>query len=72
MPATLAARMRVLASGRSTKNDPDDAVSVAVASLRVPALRATITQIDGRSIAQASARQFSPLLRTTLVLQQLL
>ncbi len=30
VPATLAARTRLLGSGRSTKNDPNDALSVAV------------------------------------------
>jgi transposase len=38
VPATLPARARLLASGRSNKNDPNDAYSVAVAALRVPAL----------------------------------
>ncbi len=33
VPATLASRVRVLASGRSNKNDPNDALSVAVAAL---------------------------------------
>ena len=37
--ATLASRVRVLASGRSNKNDPNDALSVAVAALRAPTLR---------------------------------
>ena len=40
VPATLASRVRVLATGRSNKNDPNDALSVAVAALRSPALRA--------------------------------
>ena len=39
VPATLASRVRVLASGRSNKNDPNDAFSVAIAALRNPALR---------------------------------
>jgi transposase len=34
IPATLAARARVLDSGRSAKNDPNDARSVAIAALR--------------------------------------
>jgi transposase len=38
VPATLAARVRVLGSGRSNKNDPNDARSVAIAALRAPAL----------------------------------
>lgn len=39
VPATLAARARALASGRSTKTDPNDAFSVAVAALRSNDLR---------------------------------
>lgn len=39
VPATLAARIRVLASGRSAKTDPNDARSVAIAALRAPELR---------------------------------
>lgn len=38
VPATLPARVRLLASGRSNKNDPNDAYSIAVAALRAPAL----------------------------------
>ncbi len=40
VPATLAARVRVLGSGRSNKNDPNDARSVAIAALRAPQLAA--------------------------------
>jgi transposase len=43
VPATLASRVRVLASGRSNKNDPNDALSVAVAALRTPTLRSVQT-----------------------------
>lgn len=39
VPATLASRVRVLGTGRSDKNDPNDARSVAIAALRAPALR---------------------------------
>ena len=39
VPATLVSRVRVLATGRSDKTDPNDALSVAVAALRAPALR---------------------------------
>jgi transposase len=39
VPATLAARTRVLGSGRSNKNDPNDAMSVAVTALRTRDLR---------------------------------
>jgi len=39
VPATLAARTRVLGSGRSNKTDPNDALSVAVTALRTRDLR---------------------------------
>src|SRR5207245_8933378 len=38
VPATLASRVRVLSTGRSNKNDPNDAHSVAIAALHAPAL----------------------------------
>jgi transposase len=38
VPPTLASRVRVLSTGRSDKNDPNDALSVAVAALRTPEL----------------------------------
>jgi transposase len=40
VPATLAARVRVLGTGRANKNDPNDARSVAIAALRAPGLAA--------------------------------
>ena len=42
VPASLAARTRVLGSGRSNKNDPNDALSVAVTALRHRDLRAVV------------------------------
>ena len=36
MPATLSARVRVLATSRSNKNDPNDALSVAIAARHAP------------------------------------
>ncbi len=39
VPSPLASRIRVLSSGRSDKNDPNDALSVAVAALRTSELR---------------------------------
>jgi len=39
VPATLAARTRLLGSSRSSKNDPNDALSVAVTALRTRDLR---------------------------------
>jgi transposase len=48
VPAVLASRVRVLGSGRSDKNDPNDARSVAIAALRQPAL----TQVRREDQAQ--------------------
>ena len=42
VPATLASRIRVLGTGRSDKNDPNDALSVAIAALRAPGLREVV------------------------------
>ena len=39
VPATLAARIRVLGTGRSSKTDPNDALSVAITALRHHSLR---------------------------------
>lgn len=39
VPATLASRIRVLATGRSNKNDPNDAHSIAIAAFRAHGLR---------------------------------
>ena len=38
VPAVLAARVRVLGSGKSQKSDPNDARSIAIAALRQPGL----------------------------------
>jgi transposase len=40
VPSTLASRVRLLGSGRSNKNDANDARAVAVAALRAPSLQA--------------------------------
>ena len=39
VPATLASRIRVLATGHSNKNDPNDALSIAIAAFRASNLR---------------------------------
>ncbi|MDH5371929.1 MAG: IS110 family transposase [Acidimicrobiia bacterium] len=44
VPATQAARVRVLGSTRSQKNDPNDARSVAIVALRQPGLRVVTTE----------------------------
>ncbi len=56
VPATLAARVRVLASGRSNKNDPNDGYSIAVAALRSPALSA-VRSADHASVLRLLAKR---------------
>jgi transposase len=44
VPATLASRVRLLGSGRGSKNDPNDALSTAIAALRDPHLRTVLVE----------------------------
>ena len=60
VPATLAARVRVLGSGRSNKNDPNDARSVAVAALRAPSL-ASVGRSDEVGVLRLLAKRNSDL-----------
>ncbi len=46
VPATLASRVRLLGSGRSNKNDPNDAVAVAVCALRSDLTRVVTDRTD--------------------------
>ena len=56
VPATLAARARVLATGRSNKNDPNDAASVAVAALRFDGLR-VVTPVGHAEVLRLLAKR---------------
>ncbi len=56
VPATLASRVRLLGSGRSNKNDPNDARSVAIAALRSPGL-ATVEAADHRVVLRILAKR---------------
>jgi transposase len=56
VPATLAARVRVLGTGRSNKNDPNDARSVAVAALRAPRL-ASVARADHAGVLRLLAKR---------------
>jgi transposase len=47
VPPTLSARVRVLGSTRSQKNDPNDALSTAIAALRAPRLRSVAKDDHG-------------------------
>jgi transposase len=49
VPPTLASRVRVLGTGRSDKNDPNDALSVAIAALRSQGLRRVEVAEQARS-----------------------
>jgi transposase len=55
VPATLAARVRVLGTGRSNKNDPNDAHS-AVAALRAPRL-ASVARADHAGVLRLLAKR---------------
>ena len=55
VPATLASRVRLLGSGRSNKNDANDALSVAVAALRAPVLR-TVCAADHAAVLRLLAK----------------
>ncbi len=56
VPATLASRIRVLATGRSNKNDPNDALSVAIAAFRAPNLR-SVESADHAEVLRLLAKR---------------
>ena len=56
VPATLAARVRVLGSGRSQKNDPNDALSTAIAALRHRGLREVVADDHGAILRMLATR----------------
>ena len=58
VPATLASRIRVLATGRSDKNDPNDAHSIAIAALRAPVLRQVEPADHGEVLRLLSKRNW--------------
>jgi transposase len=62
VPATLAARVRLLGSGRSNKNDPNDARSVAIAALRAPRL-ARVGRDDHAEVLRLYAKRNHDLAR---------
>jgi transposase len=68
VPATLASRVRVLGTGRSDKNDANDARSVAIAALRAPGLRA-VQAADHAEVLRLLAKRNQDIgdLRTKLV-----
>ena len=56
VPAVLASRVRLLGSGRSDKNDPNDARSVAIAALRQPGL-AVVRKKDHTQVLRMLAKR---------------
>jgi transposase len=62
VPATLASRVRVLSTGQSTKSDPNDARSVAVAALRAPTV-ATVHPADHVTVCRLLAKRHTDLAR---------
>ncbi|HEX6301408.1 MAG TPA: IS110 family transposase [Acidimicrobiia bacterium] len=56
VPPVLASRVRVLGSGRSEKNDPNDALSVAVAALRQPTLAEVRREDHGQILRMLAKR----------------
>src|SRR5262245_41567225 len=62
VPATLASRVRVLSTGQSTKTDPNDAHSVAVAALRAPTLP-TVRPADHVTVCRLLAKHHNDLAR---------
>ena len=56
VPATLASRIRLLASGSSNKNDPNDARSIAVAALRASALHSVAGADHGQILRLLAKR----------------
>ncbi len=63
VPATLAARVRLLGTGHSNKNDPNDARSVAVAALRTPRL-AAVERADHAGVLRLLAKRNNDLGRS--------
>lgn len=62
VPATLASRVRVLGTGQSTKSDPNDARSVAVAALRAPSL-APVRAADHTTVCRLLVKHHNDLAR---------
>jgi transposase len=62
VPATLASRVRVLSTGQSTKTDPNDARSVAIAALRAPTL-APVRPADHTTVCRLLAKHHNDLAR---------
>jgi len=62
VPPTLAARVRLLGSGRGSKNDPNDALSTAIAALRDPHMRVVVAE-DHAAVLRMLADRYQDLTR---------
>jgi Transposase len=62
VPAMLASRVRVLGTGQSSKSDPNDARSVAVAALRAPSL-ASVQRADHTAVCRLLAKHHTDVAR---------
>lgn len=62
VPPTLSARVRLLGSGRGSKNDPNDALSTAIAALRDPHLRIVVAE-DHAMVLRMLADRYQDLTR---------
>jgi transposase len=62
VPATLASRVRVLGTGQSTKSEPNDARSVAVAALHAPSL-AVVRPADHVTVCRLLAKHHTDVAR---------
>ncbi len=62
VPAMLASRVRVLGSGQSTKTDPNDARSIAIAALHAPAL-AVVRPADHVTVCRLLAKRHTDVAR---------
>jgi transposase len=62
VPATLASRVRVLGTGQSTKTDPNDARSVAIAALHAPTL-AVVRRADHVTVCRLLAKHHTDVAR---------
>src|SRR5213595_1954354 len=63
VPPKLAARVRLLATGNTSKNDPNDARSVAVAALRSPGVREA-SRDDHAAVLKIWSKRYKDLGRT--------
>jgi transposase len=67
VPATLSSRVRLLGSGKSTKNDANDARAVAVAALRAPQLARMIDEVLASATTLTGVFGIGPILAAMII-----